>query len=98
MTSFFTKAKLVFVGDLVNKGPKSAECIRIAREHSALCIKGNHELATLGVRAWQHRGLRCMRRGLDLCCTNLSLLFCCSAVLLFALSGLVFYYERTSNK
>jgi len=41
-------ATVVFVGDLVNKGPKSAECVKIARECNALCIKGNHELAVLG--------------------------------------------------
>jgi hypothetical protein len=41
-------SKVVFVGDLVNKGPNSAECIKIARDLDALCIKGNHELAVLG--------------------------------------------------
>jgi len=34
---------LIFVGDLVNKGPKSAECIRFARESGSLCVRGNHD-------------------------------------------------------
>lgn len=38
---------LILVGDLVNKGPKSAETVRWCREHSALSVRGNHEDACL---------------------------------------------------
>lgn len=40
-------AQVIFVGDLVNKGPKSKECIRLAREVNALGVRGNHEQAVL---------------------------------------------------
>lgn len=40
-------AQLVFVGDLVNKGPKNVECVKLAMEHNALCVRGNHELAVM---------------------------------------------------
>ena len=42
-----TGAQVVFVGDLINKGPKSRECIRLAREADALMVRGNHEQAVL---------------------------------------------------
>ena len=38
---------LVFVGDLVFKGPKTVEVIRFARETGALAVRGNHEQAIL---------------------------------------------------
>lgn len=38
---------LVLVGDLVGKGPKSAEVVRFAREAGALCVRGNHDDAAL---------------------------------------------------
>ena len=44
---------LILVGDLVNKGPKSAAVVKIARERKALAVVGNHELASL--RAWTKR-------------------------------------------
>jgi predicted phosphodiesterase len=34
---------LIIVGDLVNKGPKSVEVVRFARENNALCVRGNHD-------------------------------------------------------
>ena len=36
-------AKLVFVGDLIDRGPKSAEVIRFVREGNHSCVMGNHE-------------------------------------------------------
>ena len=38
---------LIFAGDLVNKGPNSAEVLSIARTKGALGVIGNHELAVL---------------------------------------------------
>ena len=35
--------KLVFVGDLVDRGPKSLESLRFAREAAAYVVEGNHE-------------------------------------------------------
>ncbi len=40
---------VVFVGDLGNKGPRSADVVRFARETGALCVRGNHDNAALGV-------------------------------------------------
>ena len=37
----------MLVGDLVNKGPKSIECIELAMERQYLAVCGNHELASL---------------------------------------------------
>lgn len=34
---------LIFVGDLVNKGPYSAEVVRYVREMNGLCVTGNHD-------------------------------------------------------
>ncbi|EKV12787.1 Ser/Thr protein phosphatase family [Penicillium digitatum PHI26] len=34
---------LIFVGDLINKGPDSAGVVDLAREHSASSVRGNHE-------------------------------------------------------
>jgi len=45
---------LVFVGDLVNKGPSSGEVIKIARKHGALAVRGNHEDHLL--EAWHRVG------------------------------------------
>ncbi len=38
---------LIFVGDLVNKGPKSREVIQFAMNHNALVVRGNHDDAAL---------------------------------------------------
>jgi len=35
--------KVLLVGDLVNKGPKSAEVVRFAKDNNFLCIRGNHD-------------------------------------------------------
>lgn len=40
----------MLVGDLVNKGPKSAQVVRWAREAGAHCVRGNHDDALLSVR------------------------------------------------
>ena len=37
--------RLVLVGDLVNKGPKSAETVRWCRARDVLAVRGNHEEA-----------------------------------------------------
>jgi len=40
--------QVVLVGDLVNKGPKSAEVVRYVREiPNVLCVLGNHDVALL---------------------------------------------------
>jgi len=36
-------AKLVFVGDLIDRGPQSAEVVKFVREGGHLCVRGNHE-------------------------------------------------------
>ncbi|OQS04757.1 hypothetical protein THRCLA_03023 [Thraustotheca clavata] len=38
---------LVFVGDLVNKGPKSPQVVHFVRTSGALCVRGNHDDAAL---------------------------------------------------
>ena len=45
---------LIFVGDLVNKGPYSAEVARFVKESGALCVRGNHDDAAIAV----HLGLK----------------------------------------
>lgn len=36
-------AKLIFVGDLIDRGPKSAEVVQFVREGGHGCVMGNHE-------------------------------------------------------
>lgn len=45
--------RLVLVGDLVAKGPDSAGVVALARELSALCVRGNHDEAVLRYRRAQ---------------------------------------------
>ena len=47
---------VILAGDLVNKGPKSVEVIRLAREQSFLAVLGNHEVASLGGHAKRQGG------------------------------------------
>jgi diadenosine tetraphosphatase ApaH/serine/threonine PP2A family protein phosphatase len=35
--------RLVFVGDLMDRGPEPAACVRFARELGAECVKSNHD-------------------------------------------------------
>ena len=42
---------LVFVGDLVNKGPKSDQVVKLVRELQGYCVRGNHDEVALS--AWQ---------------------------------------------
>lgn len=39
--------KLIFVGDLVNKGPYSSEVVKYVRSIGAYCVMGNHDEALL---------------------------------------------------
>jgi Calcineurin-like phosphoesterase len=34
---------LIFTGDLIAKGPQSAEVVDLARNYQASCVRGNHE-------------------------------------------------------
>jgi predicted phosphodiesterase len=47
---------IILAGDLVNKGPKSAEVVRTARARKCLGIVGNHEWAVLRARAAREGG------------------------------------------
>ena len=42
---------VVFVGDLINKGPKSAEVVKLVREMNAYSVRGNHDECSL--YTWQ---------------------------------------------
>ena len=48
---------LIFVGDLVNKGPHSSEVVKFVRETNSLSVRGNHDDA-------------CIRRTMDYKATN----------------------------
>jgi bis(5'-nucleosyl)-tetraphosphatase (symmetrical) len=48
-----TNTRVVLVGDLVNKGPKSAECVQFVRTQGFSCVRGNHDDAALW--AWERR-------------------------------------------
>jgi len=47
---FTTADRVVFVGDLVAKGPDSVEVVQRAMQIGALCVRGNHEDAVLRAR------------------------------------------------
>lgn len=55
-----TRDRVVLVGDLVNKGPYSAECVRFARTHGIWAVRGNHDDAAY--QAWERRAAA-RRRG-----------------------------------
>ena len=42
----------VFVGDLINKGPKNAEVVKLVRKLGGYCVRGNHDEVCL--RGWQN--------------------------------------------
>ena len=49
---------IIFVGDMVNKGPKNMEVLRFLVQHSSrfYAVKGNHELAVLReYERWHHK-------------------------------------------
>lgn len=49
--------RLVFVGDLVAKGPDSAGVVARARELKSLCVRGNHDEAVLRIRRSRQQGV-----------------------------------------
>jgi diadenosine tetraphosphatase ApaH/serine/threonine PP2A family protein phosphatase len=49
--------RLVFVGDLVAKGPDSAGVVARVRELGAACVRGNHDEAVLRVRRAHQQGI-----------------------------------------
>jgi bis(5'-nucleosyl)-tetraphosphatase (symmetrical) len=51
--------KLWFVGDLVNRGPKSLECLRFVKKlsHQAITVLGNHDLHLIAVY-YGHQALK----------------------------------------
>jgi serine/threonine protein phosphatase 1 len=59
--------RVYFVGDLIDRGPQSAEVVSFVRQHSAGCVRGNHEQLLLdafvegevyvpGMREWLRSG------------------------------------------
>lgn len=46
---------LVFVGDLVDRGPDPVGCVRLARELGASCALGNHEEKHIRWHNWEKR-------------------------------------------
>ena len=47
--------RLILVGDLMDKGPRPAECVRFAREIGAEMVLGNHEESHLRWRRHEDR-------------------------------------------
>jgi predicted phosphodiesterase len=43
------RTSVVLVGDVCNKGPRSAETVAFCRRSGFLCVRGNHEHAALKV-------------------------------------------------
>jgi serine/threonine protein phosphatase 1 len=59
--------QIYFVGDLIDRGPKSAQVVQLVRENGFGCVLGNHEqllieafpdskVSQLGLRAWLQSG------------------------------------------
>jgi len=46
---------LILVGDLVNKGPYSAEMVQYCRERNMLCVRGNHDDVALNHKKQEKR-------------------------------------------
>jgi len=53
--------QLVFVGDLVAKGPDSAGVVARVRELGAQCVRGNHDEAVLRIRRAHQQGVELPR-------------------------------------
>lgn len=47
--------RLVFAGDLMDRGPDPAGCVRRARELNAECVVGNHEEKHIRWRLWEQK-------------------------------------------
>jgi hypothetical protein len=58
-----TSDRLIFVGDLVARGPDSRGVVELARRHGALGVVGNHEERLIEARRAQARGERGPRLG-----------------------------------
>lgn len=43
-------ARILLLGDLINRGPESHHAVRIARENGLRCLIGNHEMRLLAYR------------------------------------------------
>lgn len=53
--------RVVFVGDLVAKGPDSPGVVAYARELGSLCVRGNHDEAVLRIRHARRQGVEPVR-------------------------------------
>ncbi|RKP38779.1 Metallo-dependent phosphatase-like protein, partial [Dimargaris cristalligena] len=48
--------RLILLGDMVNKGPKSHEVLALAKEYKAHCVRGNHEDILFQIREKRRKG------------------------------------------
>ena len=46
-------AELWCLGDLVGYGAEPDACVQLAREHAAVCLAGNHDMAVTGRSRWR---------------------------------------------
>ncbi len=53
--------RVIFVGDLVAKGPDSAGVVARARALGSLCVRGNHDEAVLRIRRARQQGIELAR-------------------------------------
>lgn len=49
--------RVIQVGDLINRGPKSHKTVKLAREYNVKCILGNHELRIMNARKTENTSL-----------------------------------------